>query len=142
MTGNTSSNVGKLPRLLVIDDNPEVAGLVSRLGDELGCRTRTACGWKQIRAGFDEFAPDAVVLDLVMPDVDGIEVLKHLVGRERKVAIVILSGADSRTLKIATHLARASGLDLIATLPKPTPIGDLEEALARALDPELRVGRT
>ncbi len=92
------------PLVLVADDEPSITKLVSiTLGDE-GFRVVTAdCGEDALRKA-EEIRPDIVLLDIVMPDLDGIEVMRRL--REfRSVPVILLTAKGSTADK-------AKGLDL------------------------------
>ncbi len=92
------------PLLLVADDEPRITRLVAvALADE-GFRVITASGGEEALRMAEEFRPDAVLLDIVMTDLDGIEVMSQL--REwRRVPVILLSAKGSTADK-------ARGLDL------------------------------
>jgi two-component system, OmpR family, KDP operon response regulator KdpE len=92
------------PLVLVADDEPRITRLValSLAGD--GFRVVTALGGEDALRKAAEIKPDIVLLDLVMPDIDGIEVMRRL--RERRPVPVILLTAKGSSSD------RARGLDL------------------------------
>lgn len=120
-------------RVLVIDDDPDVAALVSEFAGELGCQTKTACGRRSIETAVDAFRPQVVILDLMMPETDGVEVLRYLAERELRSGIIIASGGEPRVLDATTRLARSLNLNLIGALAKPVSLADLERLLRTAL---------
>jgi EAL domain-containing protein (putative c-di-GMP-specific phosphodiesterase class I) len=81
----------------------------------------------------DEFRPDAIVLDLMMPEVDGVQVLHHLVERQSRAGIIIASGGEPRILDVTTRLAKSLGLNLVGTLTKPVGLTELADMLRAAL---------
>ncbi len=101
------------PLVLVADDETRITKLVElALGDE-GFRVVTAEGGREALEKAEEYRPDVVLLDIMMPDLDGIEVMREL--RERRpVPVILLSAKDSTSDK-------ALGLDLGADdyLAKP-----------------------
>ena len=101
------------PLVLVVDDEIRITKLVElALADE-GFRVVTAESGREALEKAEEYRPDVVLLDIMMPDLDGIEVMREL--RERRpVAIILLSAKDSTSDK-------ALGLDLGADdyLAKP-----------------------
>jgi DNA-binding response OmpR family regulator len=92
------------PLVLVADDEPRITKLVSiSLGEE-GFRVISASGGEDALRKAEEYRPDVVLLDIVMPDLDGIEVMRQL--RERRPVPVILLTAKGSTAD------KAKGLDL------------------------------
>jgi two-component system KDP operon response regulator KdpE len=96
--------VGTQPLVLVADDEPRITKLVSIALTEEGFRVVTATGGEDALRKAEEVRPDIVLLDIVMPDLDGIEVMRHL--REQRPVPVILLTAKGATAD------KAKGLDL------------------------------
>ena len=92
------------PLVLVADDEPRITKLVSIALGEEGFRVVTANGGEEALQKAEEVRPDIVLLDIVMPDLDGIEVMRQL--RERRPVAVILLTAKGSTAD------KAKGLDL------------------------------
>lgn len=115
------------PLVLVADDEPRITKLVSiALGDE-GFRVVTARGGVEALQKAEQFRPDIVLLDIVMPDLDGIEVMRRL--RERRPVAVILL-----TAKVSVA-DRAKGLGLGADdyLAKPFHPNELTDRVRAVL---------
>ena len=72
---------------------------------------------------------DVILLDLNMPDMDGIEVIRALSGKKCKSALILMSGHDTGILHSAEQLARAHLLNVIISLCKPIQIGMLQQLL-------------
>ena len=98
------SGLSTQPLVLVADDEPRITKLVSITLSEEGFRVLTAAGGEEALAKAEEVRPDIVLLDIVMPDLDGIEVMRQL--RERRPVPVILLTAKGSTSD------KAKGLDL------------------------------
>src|SRR3954454_12785804 len=92
------------PLVLVADDEPRITKLVAIALSEEGFRVVTANGGEAALQKAEEVRPDIVLLDIVMPDLDGIEVMRQL--RERRPVPVILLTAKGSTAD------KAKGLDL------------------------------
>lgn len=92
------------PLVLVADDEARITKLVSIVLSEGGFRVVTASGGEEALRKAEEIRPDIVLLDIVMPDLDGIEVMRQL--RERRPVAVILLTAKGSTAD------KSKGLDL------------------------------
>src|SRR5215475_7311653 len=82
---------GEPVRVLVVDDEPTLTDLLSMALRYEGCDVRSAAtGNAAVRMAKD-FRPDAVVLDVMLPDVDGFEVLRRLRGHFPDVPVLFLT---------------------------------------------------
>lgn len=110
-------------RVLVVDDEPNLTDLLSMALRYEGFQVRTAgTGNGAVRLA-REFKPDAVVLDVMLPDLDGLEVLRRLRGHTPDVTVLFLTARDAVEDRIAG--LTAGGDDYVT---KPF---SLEEVIAR-----------
>ena len=105
-------------RLLVIDDEPEIGELVVQVAVGLGFEAVAEVDATRLEPAYLERF-ELVVLDLMMPGVDGIEMLRKFSALGRKPALVLVSGLDQRMLDSARQVAEAQGLRVCETLQKP-----------------------
>jgi two-component system KDP operon response regulator KdpE len=107
------------PLVLVADDEPRITKLVSMALSDEGFRVVTASGGEEALAKAEEVRPDIVLLDIVMPDLDGIEVMR-LIRERRSVPVILLTARGSASDK-------AKGLDLGADdyVAKPFHLDEL-----------------
>jgi EAL domain-containing protein (putative c-di-GMP-specific phosphodiesterase class I) len=115
-------------RVLVIDDDHTVCELVSALARTMGL----TCDATRDPATFlDRVTPETslILLDLMMPEMDGIEVLRLLGERRCKARILLMSGMDKRVLETAERLAQSLGLAVVGHLQKPFPLPELKSVL-------------
>ena len=85
-------------RLLIVEDEPEVVAFIAEVGRKLGFAiASTGDGTDFVRL-VDTFRPSLIVMDLHLPDTDGVELLRSLVARDCKAHILLLSGVDERVL--------------------------------------------
>lgn len=75
---------------------------------------------------------DLIVLDLNMPEMDGIEMMRNLAGTQYQGAIALFSGEDKRILKTAESLANAQSLFVVGSLAKPVTEAELADMLNKA----------
>ncbi len=114
---------GSPARLLVVDDEPALTDLLSMALRYEGCEVRTAAtGHAAVKAA-REFQPDAVVLDVMLPDLDGLEVMRRMRGNSPGVPVLFLTARDAVEDRIAG--LTAGGDDYVT---KPFA---LEEVVAR-----------
>jgi EAL domain-containing protein (putative c-di-GMP-specific phosphodiesterase class I)/ActR/RegA family two-component response regulator len=117
-------------RILIVDDQRAIAEIIAKVAESCGytalVTTDAACFLERV----DDWAPTHIVVDLVMPEVDGIEVLRHLAARQSTARIIIASGLDGKTVDVARRLAIERHLDLVATLLKPFRRDELLALLA------------
>ncbi len=120
------------PRLLILDDDPLVGCTMQFIAEDLGLETRFVATATAFFAELDAWRPTHIALDLIMPDMDGVEVIKGLAERECRARILITSGVDARVLDAAGRSAAEHGLDFAGVLSKPFSAGELRELLASA----------
>ncbi|MBS3934917.1 MAG: EAL domain-containing response regulator [Sulfuritalea sp.] len=116
---------------MVIDDDPLMGKLLKHQLLALGSGevTLAAGGRAALHLLTTGPAPDAILLDLNMPEMDGLEFLRHLVGRDLRIGIGLISGEDERMLQAAGQLAQAHGLPVLGRLRKPVHPADLAALL-------------
>lgn len=133
-------------RVVVVDDEPSLSDLLSMALRYEGWEVRTAADGHSALAVIREFQPDVVVLDVMLPDIDGLQVLKRMRADGRDVPALFLTAKDALDDRIAG--LTAGGDDYVT---KPF---SLEELVARlrglirrstlvitdTVDPILRVG--
>ena len=114
---------GEPARILVVDDEPTLTDLLQMALRYEGCEVRTAAtGHAAVRSA-KEFQPDAIVLDVMLPDLDGFEVLRRVRGQAPEVPVLFLTARDAVEDRIAG--LTAGGDDYVT---KPF---SLEEVVAR-----------
>jgi DNA-binding response OmpR family regulator len=117
------------PRLLLIDDEPALAEFLANAARETGFEpVITSEDW-QFRDEFLRDRPNMVALDLGMPGMDGIELLRFLAEQDFRSPVLIVSGFDRRVLESAFRLGEALGLAMAGPLEKPVRLEQLETLL-------------
>jgi len=117
------------PRLLLIDDEPALAAFVAKAADMCGFEPIVADQDRQFRESFLKERPQMVVLDLGMPGMDGVELLRFLADQEFREPVLIISGFDRRVLESAFKLGEAIGLQMVGPIEKPARLEELEAIL-------------
>jgi PAS domain S-box-containing protein len=115
-------------KVLVVDDEPSVRSLVRRLLESRGYTVEEASGGREALALVEHVSADVMVVDVTMPDLDGIEVVNRVRAMGLSVPIVLSSGY--------LDVSAARGLDhgsFQGFVGKPYRLADLLETIERAL---------
>jgi DNA-binding response OmpR family regulator len=111
-------------KILVVDDEPEVRKLMEHFLTGRGYEVRLAENGRLALAALDTFAPDLVLLDMHMPELDGIETLKGLAARAPALPVIMVTvNDDVETTSRLIHLGAAD------YVPKPFNLDYLEQAI-------------
>jgi EAL domain-containing protein (putative c-di-GMP-specific phosphodiesterase class I)/CheY-like chemotaxis protein len=121
-------------RIMLLDDEPFMLKLIGRLLENLGFTAVSP--YVTGVAALDAFAgpsgpPELILLDLNMPEMDGIEFVRHLVERCYTGSLVLISGEDERMLQSATKLVQAHKIKVLGHLKKPVAPETLAALLAQ-----------
>lgn len=106
-------------RVLVLDDDPAVGETVKFISEDIGFEARALTSPVEFFELLDAWTPTHIVLDLVMPQMDGVEVIRYLAQRNCRASIIISSGVGGRVLDAAHRAAREQGLPILGVLSKP-----------------------
>ena len=115
-------------RLLLVDDSPAVLEVFGRMLGHLGHHVVEANGGAEALEMYRAERPDGVFLDLTMPDMDGLHVLREIIGMDPDARVAMLtSRRDAVTVQAALS---AGARDYVV---KPATLGRLREACERVL---------
>ncbi len=117
------------PRLLLIDDEPALADFLASAARESGFEPEITANDEEFRSAFLADRPEMVALDLGMPGMDGIELIRFLADQDYASPVLIVSGFDRRVLESAFRLGQALGLSMAGPLEKPVRLEQLEATL-------------
>ena len=120
-----------LPRLLLIDDEPALADFLASAARESGFDPVITGNDQDFRQAFLTRVPDMVALDLGMPGMDGVELIRFLADQGYAAPVLIVSGFDRRVLESAFRLGEALGLTMVGPVEKPVRFDVLEDMLSR-----------
>ena len=121
------------PRLLLIDDEPQLAAFVANAAQLSGFEPVETGLDSEFRDEFLANRPAMVVLDLGMPGMDGVELLRFLSEHQFDGPVLIISGFDSRVLESAFRLGKELGLKMTGPLEQPARLDELEKLLKNNL---------
>lgn len=117
------------PRLLLIDDEPALGDFLAEAARECGFDPIQTSEDQRFRTEFLAERPDMVALDLGMPGMDGVELLRFLAEQNYEAPVLIISGFDRRVLESAFRLGEALGLTMAGPVSKPARLEELETVL-------------
>lgn len=120
-------------RLLAVDDNKPFLEFVRKVAVELGYDVEVATSGAAFKKLFEDFQPHSVVVDLIMPDIDGMEIIQWLANQEtpsRSIQVIVVTGYSPEYANLAKMLGDGKGLTAVKTLTKPIKAKALRDALS------------
>jgi len=107
--------------IMALDDEPFMLKLLAHMLANQGfTQVKTFDSGRVALESFDApNMPDLILLDLNMPEMDGIEFIRHLVERKYAGSLILVSGEDKRILESAEKLVQAHRLTVLGHLSKP-----------------------
>ena len=115
------------PKLLLIDDEPALAAFLADAARISGFEPVIATDDREFRDLFRADRPQMVAIDLGMPGMDGVELLRFLAGEKFTAPVLIISGFERRVIESAFKLGEALGLRMVGPLEKLTRLRELEQ---------------
>ncbi len=112
-----------------MDDDLDVSAFFRDVAESLGFTVRVLNDSNYFVETVAEVDPDLIILDLQLPDHDGIELLRQLGKVGCSAGIFIASGLETRVLKTAEQLGKSLGLSIAGTFCKPIELKALREIL-------------
>jgi CheY-like chemotaxis protein len=106
-------------KLLVIDDQTGITKVVELIARQLGLNARSLNDSSEATDAFIAFMPDVVMLDMIMPEKDGIDVLNEILLTGIPVKVVLTSGFSDSYLRLAEGLAKFHANKDVSILRKP-----------------------
>ena len=116
-------------KLVVCDDEPDFRAYVRKVAESMGYEVHEVGDPQRCVAEVASFRPDILVLDIVMSNVDGIEIVQNLHKAAFDGRVILASGYDPHYATSAATLGELRGLRT-EILPKPVHLADLKAKLA------------
>ncbi len=131
MHGDAETSIQSLSFLLVDDDSfiQEVnTNVLKKLG---AINIATASNGVEALDILDSNSkePDIMLIDIRMPEMDGVELMQHLSKRDFGGAIILVSGIDELTVSVAEGMAKMRNLNVLGCINKPLKLDSLSEVL-------------
>lgn len=125
-------------KILVLDDDPFMLKLLTRMLENMGCAAVTSCDSGRAALGLIDGLndhPDIILLDLNMPEMDGLEFVRHLAEHRYTGSLILMSGEDEHLLSAAEKLVRAHRIPVLGSLRKPITREGLAALLGKCVSP-------
>jgi len=117
------------PKLLAIDDLQIVLTALKKVAEEIGYQVEATQNPEQFKNLIRSFAPDLILLDLIMPGEDGLELLQYVAEKKVTAPVILISDYGAELLKTVTKMGSALGLDVRA-VQKPLGPSSWRDLLA------------
>ena len=117
-------------RLLVVDDEQGFREYIKDAAGGLGYEVEMATNGIEAREIYQRFQPDVILLDVVMPEADGVEFTRWLALQQTKARVILVTGYNPHYADSTGRLATALGIPGITYLTKPLRLATLSAALA------------
>lgn len=116
-------------RLLAIDDDKAFRDFLGSVMAETDYRSVITGDADAFKQAYHDLDPTVVLLDMVMPETDGFELMQWLMDQGYTSKVVLITGFNARYAEMALTLGTDRGLPDVISLPKPVPLADLRAAL-------------
>ena len=117
--------------VLVVDDEPALGKFVRRALSTSGFEVEVTSHAHAFKKVFLARKPVVVIIDIVMPDTDGIELVRWIAQQDKNVHVIIASGSKSEYARAAALIGRSAGIKTIDNLRKPLALAELRSAIQR-----------
>ncbi len=122
-------------RLLILDDDVTVARTIGFVAQGLGFTVECVDASGAFFEAVHRMAPSHIAIDLIMPGMDGVEVMRQLAQVGCDAQVILTSGMGQKVLEAAQSTARERGLNIVGVLPKPFRPVMLRELLGSSSTP-------
>ncbi|MBO6520685.1 MAG: response regulator [Rhodospirillales bacterium] len=122
------------PCLLIVDDEPDMVAFVSDVAEDMGFSCASAENGLGCLELFQSVSPVGIVLDIVMPDMDGIELVRELANHDCAAPIIAMSGYQKMYLELLESLANDQNAVVLGSLSKPFTASELQALLKQLLE--------
>ena len=117
-------------RVMICDDEPDFRAIVVDVVAGMGMEAVEVGRPEEFAASYAAGAPDIVVLDIVMPNIDGLELVGWLAETGYRGRLVLVSGYNPNYARAARTMADLKGIAGVTVLQKPVALADLRAVLA------------
>ncbi|MDE0943469.1 MAG: response regulator [Alphaproteobacteria bacterium] len=114
---------------MVVDDEPAFCRFVQDVAQDIDFSVEMTTTGREFMTTYTLFLPKTIVMDIVMPEIEGVELTQWLIQEGFTGKLILVTGYAPNYVAVAQRLADASAQFKAITLLKPVGIDDLEAAL-------------
>ena len=121
-----------MPEILLVDDDEGTRSLFVEIAELAGYTINTASSGEEFFKLYAEQQPDMLILDLVMPNMDGLELMRKLLELDCQLPLLVISGYDyinEEGLELLSH-----GLNFKGFIKKPFNVVELKKLLINVIE--------
>jgi DNA-binding response OmpR family regulator len=122
-----------MKKLLIVDDDVGLTKVYAQIAAELGFEIKVVTDSRQATEAFLAFRPDLAVVDLMMPEKDGIDVLNEILLADTSARVIVTSGFGDGMLRLAKGIATFHASERVSVLKKPVRRAAFAQALKDAV---------
>jgi len=120
-------------KFLIVEDDKQISEIISRICKEEGGEARSVNEPSLFVPEYAEFKPDIIILDIIMPEMDGFEIIRYLSENRSQAKIIILSGQESYR-HMAEKMAASLDVNIVDNIPKPFRIANVRHTIQSLSD--------
>ena len=121
----------EMKRVLIIDDDPRIGRIIKRVATKLQIDASVIDDSQLFESKYLTYQPDVIFMDLLMPGLDGVELLRTLADNNSTASVVLMSGVEKSVIGTASKMGKSMGLNMSDTLNKPICIDSVETLLIK-----------
>lgn len=106
-------------KVLVIDDEKSITTIIEKIASNLGYQVQTLNDPALAAVEIEAFQPDILLLDMIMPDLDGIDIMRALLTAGTRTRIILMTGFGHGYMRLGQAVAEFHQHPSVATLAKP-----------------------
>ncbi|MDQ7247755.1 response regulator [Dongia sedimenti] len=126
----TDAGQDRRPLVLIIDDDPAMRDSLAAVIEAFGFRTHTAVNGLEGLEAVATVAPAAIITDIHMPDMDGLELLTALRNASTGIPVIAISGGVAKGFDF---LSAARKMGAVAAFQKPLPVFEMIDTISRLM---------
>lgn len=120
------------PILLIVQQDQSFATVISSIATRCGHKTHIIENSKELPGKYREVRPTVILMELFMPNFDGIEMVSRLIEEQSRSTVLMTARREARLANTAVAMAKVSNLFTVTILPQPVTNENIHAALQLA----------